>query len=295
MARSSFTQVSMTALALLAVTVLGACTEQDKGLPSLTGSASPTRVTEAEGLEDVAWNYYNCMRDAGIEVELAQNDDGDLAVVNYSGNHSFMQCEKTFCTFGATGNAPRPPDEATAEFVLDHAADTILVIDGVDHSEAFAGCLSSTGYDEQVALRGHSQVNPAEVERQVRSNNLWAACARENGWPGIKDSAMESDEWPTVLLPTTITEDQLRQLLDACPNFDSEEQKRMDDWWADNPMATEWPDDFLPMPIIDFEGVKRVGTLSPEDEAVLAGLEPLYAILNEESNAYAEGLKTGPR
>jgi hypothetical protein len=106
---------------------------------------------------------------------------------------------------------------------------------------------------------------------------------------------MDGSEWPTVLLPSTITEDQLRQLVTACPNFDADQTTKLKDWFKDNPTATSMPDDYLPEPSIQFDGSDAYYTMhdpdwtpSPEDQAKMERLNKLSEILYKASNDFFE-------
>jgi hypothetical protein len=77
----------------------------------------------------------------------------------------------------------------------------------------------------------------------VESSNEWAKCARENGFPSVIDASMppvgDAFKDPAALLPASITEDQLRQLLEKCPNFDPSREEKNEELAAD-------PDAYIP-------------------------------------------------
>jgi len=238
---------------------LAGCTASHD-LPTISGS------TGTDDLETVAQSYYNCMSDAGIEVQLAQNDQGQLAVVNFTGDHEYMW------TNAQGGFGYRTPDnraandmaEASQEFDDASQSGPTLWVDRVDRTSSYVQCLNTTKYDELAAWGVSMQIDPAEIQRQVDGNNKWTACARENGWPDIQDSVMPLDIQhagnPVVVLPTTMTEDQLRALLDACPNFDPEKQDMLNDWWATHAASSsgstggseDYPEGYLPDPNLSF-------------------------------------------
>jgi len=276
--------------ALAGTATLSACTQDDHDLPTLGG---PTTAADSD-LETVAKTYYDCMTDAGIDVELQQNGQGQLAIVQFSSTESVM-----WRSPDGSGGAMSTEDQGPADqqvindFFSDPEGGAALLVGGVDRSDTYAQCLKESGYDERAAY-GPMQADPAQMEKQVAGNNKWAACARENGWPDVKDSAVSVDNssWPTILLPSTITDDQLRQLLEVCPNFDPAQQEKMQQWWQDNPMATSYPDDYLPDPSISFDIPSMSASHGPDwvpsaqDEADMERTGHLYDILYEKMDEY---------
>lgn len=274
-------------VAILASTVLSACTPGNHDLPTLGGTAAQPTTS---GLEAVAKNYYDCMTDAGIGVELKQNSNGLLSLVGFANVDYYVMWRApdgspSAWVYKDLGNADQQEIE---DFLSDMDGGIALVIDGVDHSEVYAQCLAESGYDERAA-QGKIQMDPAIFERQVAANNKWAACARENGWPDVEDSVMPSDDsWPTIVLPSTITDDQLRQLLASCPDFDPEQREGIQQWMQDNPMATSYPDDYLPEPSISFDQSSMSGSGMPSDQEIaeMERISRLYDILYEQERAY---------
>ena len=246
------------AVAALCCAGFSGCTNGHE-LPTISGA--PT----GSDLEAIATSYYNCMSDAGIEMQRIQNDTGQLAVVNFTGDHEYIWTS----TEGGLGYLPPaagiPADmaEAMQEFDAVSGSGPTLWVDRVDRTSSYVQCLNSSGYSEAAAWGISTQADPAQYQRQVDANNQWTACARENGWPDIKDSVMPTDmehaSNPFVVLPATMTEDQLRALLDACPNFDADKQDMLNDWWATHAPAggstggpEDYPDGYLPDPNLTF-------------------------------------------
>jgi len=240
--------------------------------------------------EQSAKAYYDCMRDDGIDVELHYNDRGELAIVDFSEDHSYVMSDGK----GHIISQSAPNHLLSQQTIDDVANDTsgtvALFIDGIDHSEAYAQCLATSGYNSLPSNVTITKPDAADIALQVQGNNVWAACARENGWPNLKDSVMptttEIDSLPSILLPSTMTEGQLRQLLTACPNFNPEKQEELISWRQSNPNDF-YPDGFLPDPSITFESESTESTsapsVTPEDQA---HLDRLNEILYEQSNAY---------
>jgi len=282
----------MGAVAGLCVVGLAGCTA-GHDLPTISGAP-----TGGSGLESAAKSYYDCMSDAGVEINLTTNNQDQVALVQFTGDHEYMWKNPA----GDYGYIPGPDDRAALQPDTPQAINDFdslpgpgpyLWVDREDRSPAYAQCLSLSGYSDRAAS-GSGQVDSAEFQRQVDGNNKWAACARENGWPDVRDSAMPTDltnpEYPVVILPTAITEDQLRALLDACPNFDPDKQNMLDAWWASNPGPStgpmQYPPGYLPDPNITFD-TDLTSTALP-DNAAADHLADLTQILWQKQTDYYE-------
>lgn len=244
---------------------LAGCTA-NHDLPTISGNPSASSA-----LEIAAKKYDDCMSDAGIEVTLTQNDKGQLVVVQFTGDHEYVWNGP-----GGSGLQLGPADSQalrpeTEQFLRDiddfGGAVATLWVDRVDRSETYAQCLDESGYSTRAAW-GSGQIDPAPFQKQVDANNKWAACARENGWPNVQDSVMPTDlnnpDWPTILLPESITEDQLRALLDACPNLNPEHKQMLEDWYASHDPSTN-PDIYIPDPQIGFSSDSGSSGTTPDD------------------------------
>ncbi len=93
-------------------------------------------------------------------------------------------------------------------------------------------------------------------------------------------------EYPRIILPAALDEVQLRDLLGVCPNFDSARAQARDQWWADNPGTSHYPE-ILPEPIIIIEAPS--GT---EDQAALDAYYRKHEILYEAANAHYQSQVT---
>jgi len=280
-------------IVVAAVLVCGAglagCTA-NHDLPTISGAPSSVGDT---ALEVAAKTYYDCMSNAGIEVELTQNDQGLLSVVQFTGDHEVMWSAPDsggFLLAPEDQQALRPDTEkALTEFKSTAGSAPTLWIDRVDHSPTYAQCLAESGYSDDAAWGSSTTTNTQALQLQVNANNQWAACARENGWPDIQDSSMPDPQTttstPSVLLPGTITEDQLRALLDACPNGNPNSQIS-DDWYSSHPLDG-YPDGYLPNPNIAFSTATGSDG-SPGGQVDANHLQRLISILNEKLVESAE-------
>jgi hypothetical protein len=101
-----------------------------------------------------------------------------------------------------------------------------LIVGDTDHTEAYVKCLKTTGFT-QPEYKPDPKEELKEKQRTLEATTDWLTCARENGYPNLKDPpAPKADEYqtqPMALLPADITEAELRALLATCPNFDAED------------------------------------------------------------------------
>ncbi|MDR0285647.1 MAG: hypothetical protein LBI33_12300 [Propionibacteriaceae bacterium] len=205
----------------LAVVGLTGCAPAGPELPTLE-TTHPADPVPAD-LEAVAKAYYDCMTEAKIPVTFLSNQPGGLIVVSFGPGHTYLYTDGDEGVGNQGYDDPNDPAlQNLDDFAKTHPEPTLLV-DGVDHSEDYAACLAQTGYSESAAWEAQ-QPDPAVIAHQVAVNNQWAACVRENGWPEAKDSSLPAADdgmgLPPLYLTPTITEDQLRQLVDACPFTD---------------------------------------------------------------------------
>ena len=239
--------VGMLAIVVLAIG-LSAC-GSNSNLPTVggqTGSSPP-------GLSQVARSYLDCMVADNIPVELTPNSQGEMAIVAFSSGHDVMWRFPDGVA-GVQSAASGSIDTTQAQQDFLNSTGPRLIVDGVDHTDVFVACLNQSGYDHMAAFGTATQVDPQKLQEQLESNNRWAACAREHGWPGIRDSVVPTNSgpmrWPMVTLPSDITEDQLRQLLKDCPNFDPDQAQCLVDQETSNGKAGDAHVDCVPDPMI---------------------------------------------
>jgi hypothetical protein len=175
-----------------------------------------------------------------------------------------------------------------------------LVIGDEDHTDTFVACLKETRYTGAVV-----GIDPSEELRQKRfsleATVRWADCARENGFPNVKDPPNpRADGYVTesrALLPVTITEPALRSLLDKCPAFDPEGTRELEAAIAavgGNPepqefedLARRYPTGIEPQIGFDapvWDGQNGDATDLSDDET--ARLSALFLILAEARESY---------
>jgi hypothetical protein len=209
--------------AALLVLGLGACSSGDAEVPSLGASArtdtAPSSASE-EGLAAkqtmAAKALAACLKDEGIE-----SDSMAMGVTGYDEEFQLVMPAPAsdkwlVVTPGGGGSSsgnedfPETPEEPT-------------FIDGEkDLTEEYTACLASSGY-----FIPDPNWDPKEEEldkqKAAETSNRWAACARDNGYPQVKDTAVvvdNYDTYPEVILPGSITAPQLRELLGKCSPLD---------------------------------------------------------------------------
>jgi len=115
---------------LMCVAGLAGCTA-DHELPTISGSPSST-----VDLEAVAKAYYDCMTDAGIEMNLVANALGEVTVVAFGGNHAIeWRSPQGGSGIAVPTDGPQAP--LTINVDIDQQQGAYLTIDGVDHTEAY--------------------------------------------------------------------------------------------------------------------------------------------------------------
>jgi hypothetical protein len=119
-----------------------------------------------------------------------------------------------------------------------------LIVDGQDRTDTLRSCHEQSGYwAPQLAsdLREEAQFK----QQLADSTNDWVSCARDNGYPGLKDVTATADGWktyPAVYLPLSMSVNALDTLLVACPKFDAEQNRKLLDASGDFDIE-EWTPD----------------------------------------------------
>lgn len=87
----------------------------------------------------------------------------------------------------------------------------VLILDGEDRSYDYRTCLVASQVVEV----------DKETQRSIDASTKWARCARENGWPDIKDPGKpKTNQIPQAIIPSTMTINELEKLLTDCPPLD---------------------------------------------------------------------------
>jgi len=247
-------------------------------------------------LETVAEQYYTCMDAAGLPVERAQDPNGYWTVVSFVApdtSDSVMWRDLT----GHSGGLDlgwiydESREEAFRQFMYIPDSRPMLVIGGTDYTDEYVKCLKASGYDETAAYAAWGAIDLTndpwnDLRNQAAAD--WISCAHRNGWPGIPDVGPISTD---VILPSSMTEDQLRRLIDVCPNFNEDNARKQLDWSLTYPGAA-YPDDVVPDPYftVQISGLDAgypPGWMPPDEKRLVADhIAALYDVLNEPIQAF---------
>lgn len=252
--RRPLARLAPTAALILLAPALAGCADGDSGLPRVTGTTVDAAPASAGSTDyaAIAQAMYSCLKAEDIPVQFDMGPNGQQSLITFDQTRSvlwsfadgYVQSTPSAADLAAAKNEEQDqavngdPTKATV-------GSPLLEVDGVDYSDLWAGCLASTGYDPDAPWTDFdvealvTEVNRATVE----ASNAWAKCARENGFPTVIDAVMPTDNtsFSTVaaLLPASITEEELRQLLAVCPNFDPAIEEK-------NEALSEDPDAYVP-------------------------------------------------
>jgi hypothetical protein len=139
----------------------------------------------------------------------------------------------------------------------------VLFLGESDYSAQFQECLEQTGYIPLPPEREDPADELKQKQAMADAGSAWARCARDQGHPGARDPdppvADGFKTRPTAKLPWSITAEELKALVLACPTHrvDAEADyiSAMEDSGADAPEVPE-----PPMAYVEFAGGPR-----PED------------------------------
>lgn len=187
------------------------CSGDSYQLPSISDNTSNSGQDD---LTKAAWDYYYCLQDSGIPATIQDASQGGIPTVQLQFDpHDFF----IYDTPEGIGGSSETLDEATKKAFEQATPGYRLAWNGRDESVSFSTCHSVTGYQEHGdSPAQENALDPALWSKIMESSIEWTACAREHGWPDVSDPDAAS-EVPIVLLPSTITEDQLRSLINQCP------------------------------------------------------------------------------
>jgi len=238
---------------------LSACSSEEPTLPTI-GGEKRTDNTLSTDLLSTAKAFHDCLTDAAIPAIYQGDTTGQPTIVTIDSNVKALGVDPQGNSFSNEGTT----DEEKNDFFKNRDMSIpVLEIDGINYTDAWSNCFTQTGYSFAAVMEGimSSPYGQDLFRLLVDSSNQWAACARNNGFPDTKDAVMptESDmsEVPAALLAASITEPQLRELLNKCPHFNAEQQRHNDELIShvDASDPTKWlvPDGYIMIPSIGFD------------------------------------------
>jgi len=223
---------------------------------SLTSVTAESSVP-AKSQEQVTEDAVSCLQEAGIPASISSLG-GDVFSQSFEGEHIILLNSPDRHSYVGGGGEMPPPSQEDIEAFFDGRDTTdvyLLSVDGVDRSEDFERCMVQTGYREPVDYESDPSYQKEVLDGAIRSgaaSNQWAACVREHGFPAVADiplpTSYSDNMTPTVLLPAAITEDQLRRLLDDCPQISATDREALA---ADPAHEVSFPDIMFDAPCFD--------------------------------------------
>ena len=297
MLRTHLKTALLAGTAAISLTLAGCSGGEKNDVATLGGNGSSQAASDQA---DTAIAMVNCLQEAGVPAELA-NFEGQEAAVAFDTDQAYRVGWVSDMWEAGVGENATPVDYDHWMEVWDTMAEAYQAIDdaeanqtwhpqlfigGQDHSEALATCLDQTGYQHPTY-----QVDPAEqlkhLQESAQASATWATCARENGYPNIKDpdppTLGDDDYNPQVLLPFDMQVAELETLLTACPNFDRAAHEAAD--LASQDPKTDWDKFQYPVdPSIGFDipaNFDWAAQIEASDR-----FDALYQLLHRESMAF---------
>jgi hypothetical protein len=266
---------------------LVSCSVSGDGLPSLGNSGESASSTDSDS--DAVYSFSDCLSATGLTVTVAEWADGRHEAVIGEEDVVWVDFDAGVIVMPAERPTWLSKTELDVILEMDQPTPTLLV-GGVDYTEDYVKCRDSTGY-EVTRQQADPRLEAVNKQAMASATNNWIACARENGFPGMADvTTPRVDNWTTLpfaLLPTNITESELRALIDQCPAFDLEAQLEWDRAAEDNP---ELDPIFFPNIGFDapgFNGDSSAHAPGPDDDRLRELLEIVY----EPQTAYWDSLE----
>jgi hypothetical protein len=242
-----------------------------------------------------------CLRDGGVS---AVTGDGDLSEqIVIAASEPYRICaESGLCESSGGADSGDMTEEqwqdlsaefdAMAEPYLDAANGiaNLLLVGEKDFTKLYRDCLIETGYKAPAlpAVEGDELAYKVKV---AEAGVKWANCARDNGYPAVKDpNPPVADGYltiPAATAPFSMSTDQLRDLLGACPNIDVEGHLAQEEA-ATHPSANDEPIPPVHDPIISFDfpgwnGARVEG--ADLDPLIIEKLEQFQLVMDEAAEA----------
>ncbi|MDR0433268.1 MAG: hypothetical protein LBH48_08220 [Bifidobacteriaceae bacterium] len=216
---------SLFGLLVVTLALLGACQHTDDDVASVTeagGQASSSGP--APELLIPQWDRAEaalaCLTARDLPATLNYQDDGQAIL-------GFDPPPGVYAHANPDGSGTSATD-AESSRLFDEASSTassLLWIGGADRTADLDACIAESGYTPPGPFVDQAAEQLAK-QTQVDLDNDFVACARRNGYPDLPDSPPAQVDGglthapPPIELPLTISDQDLRDLLDACPAID---------------------------------------------------------------------------
>jgi len=256
------------------------------GIAAANPTSSPSPDSEEVRLQAIASTYLDCMNAANMPVMRQQDPKGYWTIVYFSmsGITLWRDLQGQSGMIVAYSSDDYP--EQVREFMYIPDPRPVLIINQQDYTDVYVNCLQESGYDQTAASALWTGTDPEaqhwdDLRRQA--GEQWISCARRNGWPTIPDLRTDS---ASAVIPSTMTQDQLRRLLNVCSNFNEVATRAQLDWSFSHP-GVPYPEEVSPDPDITVELAGLDATYPPwwmsatEKRVVATRIAGLYDVLNE--------------
>ncbi|MDR2253534.1 MAG: hypothetical protein LBD97_06720 [Bifidobacteriaceae bacterium] len=197
--------------------------------PSGAASDSPASGAQPSGSEtsgsqrDTAVAFQECLLENEISAALWDIDDSTaLVALIVSQAVAWNPIDGVWNSFlEADGSDMDAVSKAFFEDISQNEPTSPkLMIQGIDRSAEYAECFVMSGYFEPAEVSDPT-LELEEKTAAAEASNNWAACARAAGYPQIKDTDPPvADDYatrPEIVIPLTVTPDELRALIAECP------------------------------------------------------------------------------
>ena len=206
-------------VAVLSVTLAGAALSacsQHGGVGSAgTASIGTTTPRSADADTDssqdqTARDLVDCLAELGVDAEALPG----TGIEGYEGTFTDIMIKGPDASWNVPGGlGVYDPLVYGVDF-----KELLLVVNGQDLTDQFATCIDSSGFGLPSA-----KFDPREEETtkqaMAEASNQWAACARENGLPNLRDAAVTIDNWetkPSIEVPDSTSAELFKQVLGKC-------------------------------------------------------------------------------
>jgi hypothetical protein len=242
--------------------------------------------------------FVACLVEAGLPAEVSDSGDGQGFVAWGEGVEVWVGDPEgriwAASMVGKSVAAERPVGgfDQVAAMTVANPGRWVALVDGTDRSEEYGTCREAYPYTEPTAAPVDPAQELAAKERMVEASNRWAACVRENGFPGVADVPRAvADNWdttPMVLLPTWIEEAALRALMKVWPEFDRAVEGAYHEAMMSGRTDVEYPGaPSIGFDVPGYDGTEAESDLPAEE---VERLEGLMAIVRAERGEFFSSL-----
>ncbi|MDR1427131.1 MAG: hypothetical protein LBJ08_05170 [Bifidobacteriaceae bacterium] len=258
-----------------AAIVLGltaSCSAADDDVPTLSEPNVAVSIDTATQEGRAAEAMYTCLTERKIPATLAQTGLGEPYIDVFATGRDSVYLKRPGGSNGSYPNGQNDADARVEEAIEASGEDYGFSVNAVDRSADLRQCLESSGYEFPPV--GSDAALELEIERfMADQGTAWAACAREHGLTGVADPspgplADGGATSPIVKLPASVTPEQLRPVLEACPPLSEETMAYSEELWQ------RLPNPELGTPGVEFH-------LSAADEASEAETRAILDLIEE--------------